>query len=374
MRAGADPARFYDDDWFFAATQRIVDGRAGDIYNTNTPVTALLLAPLVGLAPARARVAWTLLNLCFLGLALAVTLRATRGDRLAGALGLGLLALYQPVAQQLYHGQAYALVLLGEAAILWAYLARREALAGGVLGLLLIGKTAGLLLPLLLLAQRRWRALGALLLAVAAVGLGTLPWLGLAAWRVYAAELLRFRGRPEIAVTAYQDLPGLLAHLFRPDPRWNPTPLLDAPRLATALLLPLALALVAPTLLATWRADPAARRGRALPFAAWMCLTVILSPVSEGYHFTLLLVPIAILLADWREVRPAPGRAALTLLGVGLLAAPLPYQDPRLAAGAWALCAYPRLYGALILWALALLALRGASPRGGAGDPGEAAT
>src|SRR5262249_1808481 len=150
--------------------------------NTNTPVTSLLFAPLVGLAPATARALWVGLNVLFLGLALLVTLRATRGGLLAGAAGLVLLALYQPVAEQVHLGQAYTLALLWQAVVLWASLARRDAVAGSVLGLMLIGKTAGLLLPLLLLAQRRWRALGWMVLMIAGVVLLTLPWLGVGAW------------------------------------------------------------------------------------------------------------------------------------------------------------------------------------------------
>src|SRR5437764_1065827 len=74
--------------------------------------------------------------------------------------GLALLALFQPAREEVRLGQAYALLLLGEVALLWAYLARRERTAGLLLGLLLGVKTAGLLLPALLLARRRWRALG----------------------------------------------------------------------------------------------------------------------------------------------------------------------------------------------------------------------
>src|SRR4051794_8184227 len=169
VRDGADPARFYDDDWFFEQTKRVVSTRAGDIYNTNTPVTALLFWPLVGFTPDTARLLWTGLNLLFLGLALVLTLRATRGDLLAGAIGLALLALSQPVADQVHLGQAYALVLLGEAVVLWAYLSGRDTLAGTVLGLLLVVKSAGLLLPLLLLGQRRWRALCWMVATIAGV-------------------------------------------------------------------------------------------------------------------------------------------------------------------------------------------------------------
>ena len=166
-----------------------------------------------------------------------------------------------------------------------------------------------------------------------------------------------------MAVAAYQDLPGLVWHLLRPDPRWNPAPALAALRLAAALAIALPLTLMAATFLLTRRADPRCRRTDALALAAWMTLTIILSPVSEDYHYTLLLVPIVILLAYWRDA--GPGRPALIALalGVALIGAPLPYKDPALSVGARALLAYPKLYGALVLWAVALFALRRPAPR-----------
>src|SRR5205814_7104372 len=99
--------------------------------------------------------------------------------------GLALLALFQLAREEVRLGQAYALLLLGEVALLWAYLAHRERTAGLFLGLLLGVKTAGLLLPALLLAGRRWRALGWTLVALALVLIPLLPWLGPAAWSTH---------------------------------------------------------------------------------------------------------------------------------------------------------------------------------------------
>ena len=46
----------------------------------------------------------------------------------------------------------------------------------------------------------------------------------------------------------------------------------------------------------------------------------------------------------------------LTLtVGAILIAVDLPYRSAELADGAWALLAYPKLYGALLLWGLALV-------------------
>ncbi|HEX5505750.1 MAG TPA: glycosyltransferase family 87 protein [Thermomicrobiales bacterium] len=362
VREGRPAARLYDDAWFRAQTARLGLAGAEDIFNVNPPPAALLFWPLAGLTPREARALWTAVNLLCLALAWWGLVRLTRAGPVAGALGLALLAVYEPARAELHLGQAYALLLLAAVALLWAYVAGRDGPAGVLLGLMLAVKTAGILLPLLFVAQRRWRALAWTAATVAGAAMLSVPVLGLAAWRTYAGLLLRFGGRPELAVTAYQDLPGLLAHLFRFDAVWNPAPLVAAPLLATALLPPLALGLVALTFWATARPDPRDRHARALGFAAWLTLTLILSPVSEDYHYTVLLAPLAVALAGWRDLRPGWPALVLLVVGVALVAAPLPYKSPALADGARALLAYPKLYGALALWSGTLVTLRRVAP------------
>jgi len=105
--------------------------------------------------------------------------------------------------------------------------------------------------------------------------------------------------------------------------------------------------------LSTYRAHITDRAD--LIFAAIVSANVILSPVSLDYHYALLLVPIVILMAWVREQAVAwPG--IVLAAAMLLLAADLPYRAPQLAAGAWALLTYPTLYGAWLLWGLALWA------------------
>src|ERR1035437_3228764 len=48
---GANPAHFYDDEWFRLQTIRLGFGAAQDIYNVNPPAAALLMVPLAELSP-----------------------------------------------------------------------------------------------------------------------------------------------------------------------------------------------------------------------------------------------------------------------------------------------------------------------------------
>src|SRR5690606_5556584 len=97
---------------------------------------------------------------------------------------------------------------------------------------------------------------------------------------------------------------------------------------------------------------------RVLAVAAWATLDVAFSPVSADYHYVLMLAPIGILLADWRDTRPSWAWLANLVFGNCLMGAPLPYKSPSLALGGWSIFAYPKLYGALLLWILTIAALR----------------
>lgn len=349
LREGQPVSRFYDNGWFRLQIARF-EPAVSDIYNINPPTTALLAAPLAGLAHDPARVIWEVFSLLVLaaGLGLLFWQLNLRGP--AGLAFLGLVFVYQPLWSNFQHAQAYV-VLFGLLALAWhGHRRGQPAIFGGALGLLLILKTACTMLWLLPLTGRKWRVLGIGAGVALIVALATLPWIGLDAWRTYLPLLAGLTSRPETAVTAYQTLLSFFRHLFTYDPQWNPSPLWLAPILGQALpWLGLVIMLAASGYVVYLDADAD------LAFALFAICAVVLSPVSLDYHYTLLLVPIALLIA-WagRQASLWPwivlGAAAL------MIAADLPYRSPRVAVGALALLAYPKLYGACLLWALAWLA------------------
>jgi hypothetical protein len=331
---------------------------ADDIYNLNPPTMALLFWPLAVLPPYEAKAVWTGLNLLLLGLALGGVIHTIRGGPLEAAAGIVLIAVFQPIREDLRLGQVYVLLLAIAVVVLWSYVEGRALWTGLGIGLLLGLKTAGVGLLVLLVSQRRWRALVwtggtlAVLSGASALVLGVGP------WARYLTFLSRFRTHPELAVTAYQDLPGFYLHLFSRDATWNASPLFAVPWLGALLAGGSALALLGLTLRWTERLDPSSRGGRALAFAAWATLDLVLSPVSEDYHYVLALAPIGIVLANWLDGRPGRAGLAILAIAIGLIGAPLPYKAPSLAVGGWAILAYPKLYGALLLWSLVSTALR----------------
>ena len=351
LREGQPVSRFYDNDWFRAQVNRI-NPAVSDIYNVNPPTTVLLMLPLAWLDHDTARVGWVSLSIIILGASLAFVMRQLHLSGVAGLLFLGLVFVYQPLFANLKHGQAY-IFLLGLLALAWyGHRRGRPTLFGSALGSLLILKTAGAMLWLLPAIGRKWRVVVVGLGVVLGVALASLPWIGLEAWRTYLPLLAGLTARPETAVPAYQTVMSFFRHLFTYDPQWNPAPLWLAPVLGQALpwlVIVVMLAASGYTVLRGAEAD--------LAFALFAIASVVLTPVSLDYHYTLLLMPIAILIA-WAGRQASAWPWIVLAAGAALIAADLPYNSPRVAVGALALLAYPKLYGAGLLWALAWWASR----------------
>jgi hypothetical protein len=343
---GADVHRFYDDAWFMAQVARF-EPDIVDLYGANQPTMSLLLLAVAPLEYRAARILWTLMSIAMVvgGVLWAARLGGLPSEWMAALLAF--VFLFQPVRANLFHGAAYALMLLLLVGAWWAYRTRRDAGVGASLGLMFSAKTAGLAYWLLLLVRRRWRALawgGGTVLLLASI---SVPIVGVPAWLAYAERALQLPSEPSLAVTAYQTVPGWFRHLLAHHPVWNPQPISDAPVLAAAL---------------TWLAAGAmllasgfvARRNPSdLVFGSFAALGLMLSPVSTDTHYTMALLPIVILLSALRA-RMLSAEGLLLIAAALLIAGDLPYTSPRLAAGAWAFFAYPKLYGAFLLWALSL--------------------
>ena len=302
---------------------------------------------------------WLAGSLAVLAASLAVCCWQLNLRGMAAAAFLALAFVYQPLFANMQHAQAYV-VLLGLLVLAWhGYRRGRPWLLGGALGLMLVLKTAAAMLWLLPAAARRWRAIAVGLGVAVLAALAALPWIGPDG----LARLPAAAGRPQrpagnvghrLSDGAEPFHGTCLSTMRAGTPRRCGT----QPALGLVLAWVGLAALLAASGYATARGAPAD-----LCFALFAIASVVLSPVSLDYHYTLLLVPVAILLAD--VVRQ--GRAwqwAVLAGGAGLIAASLPYNSPRLRNGALALLAYPKLYGALLLWALAWwAAMRSANAR-----------
>lgn len=358
LLSGQFDARVYDNAWFEAQARAAMNGEASDIFNVNPPSTAWMMVGLATLSPHTARIAWTLGNLVLLMAALALL----GGELGLGGAGLGLLALialgFMPIGENFRLGQAYILLLFLYALALRGFLCGEDGLLGLSLALLLALKSAGAPLLLLLLVWRRWRALGIALAGIALIVVGGLPWIGPDTWRAYLLALPEIGRGPWVTSIFYQTTNSLWQHLFRYDLQWNPGAVADLPALATVLTLLSAGVALAVTLRSTRQDKPLD-----LVFAAFVTLSVLLAPIGEQHHHTVLLLPLAVILARAKQVspsRPQPAQVAAWALAAGALILLAKTIDLRHAetAGWGALLAYPRVYGTWLLWAGLMLWLK----------------
>jgi hypothetical protein len=348
--------RIYDDAWFFERSLQLTDGRVGELFRPNPPTAALLAMPVAGLDVETARRIWLLLDVLLVGLAIAALLAALpslRSPPRAAAL-VALCLAWAPLRETVAIGQAYALVLALSAISLWAIVGDRHAVAGISVGLSGVLKLASIPLFVLLVVRGAWRSVVVAAGTAVVLAAVTLPFAGVEGWAAFARSLAGdFAGRPaSLAVTAYQSATGLFQHLAAPDPAWNPGAIVSWPVAAEVASTTVSVVAIVATM---WLGR---RGGAALSVAAAVALGVLVLHVAQEYHFAVLLVPAAVAAARWFD---GQDRGVIGSIWLGaslvLLAAPLPYKDPALADGWVALLAYPRLYGAWLLWGWLIRAL-----------------
>lgn len=348
--------RLYDNAWF---SSRIVDlgfVNVRDIFNVQMPTMSLLMVPLAWLHPDTARLLWTLLGLVWLVTGLALLMSALGLSPWRGLWVLPLCLAYAPITQNIRYGQAYLMLLFLTCALFWLMLRgtensgpRSDRWAGLILALLLILKSAVMWLwPLLLLTGRRRVVFWGLLSATGIV-LVSLPRISLVAWQTYLREIPAFLEAPSRYVTGYQTVTSLIGHLTVYDETFNPHPVVNWPFLAR-LLPPLLLLVVLACSVYLSQLTKAGFEARALTLALFLAPAVANAPVGEGYHYTLILP--AIIIACWWAWQAHIGWLAWGVLAIAvfLLGAPLPYQVEPLKVSWMALLAYPRVYGAYLLW------------------------
>jgi hypothetical protein len=313
-----------------------------------------MMMPLAALSMGTARTLWAGTSLIFLFLGITLfgfVIFRVPFETKAFYMTTALLLLSAPLAENFEYGQAYGTLLAFYAIALFALCSGLDWLAGCTLGLALALKASGLPLLMLFLLKGRWRLVGWALISFAALALFSIPLVGIDTWQIYLFEMIpRFLADPVIAVTAYQTIPGFLRHLFAYHEIWNPSPLANWPSFAKLFSLLITFTLVGAAGLASRRAT------LAWTFCVGLLLSVILVPAAVEHHF-LLLFPAFLLAAHSPFVSKFP-----LYIAAGLIIVPLMYTAKQFSTGPWALMAYPRLYGALILLLLLHLHEKNSKP------------
>jgi len=345
LSEGENVSRFYYDDWFSGNVKRFVS-EVYEIYNVNMPTTSLIILPLVNFDYSTARIIWTIFNFIILFAVVLFLIQKFNFKEFWTPLILILFLSYQPLYANILFGQAYILIFCLLTVAWYAYVSGNEKLLGVAIGLIFILKSTSFIFWLFLLVQRRWRSLVWGLLTVSVVILFSLPWIGFDVWQTYAEKITGFVSNPSLNVTAYQTLHSFFHHLTTFSKEWNPEPLFNLPLLGNLLSILSLLIIVAVSSFIAFKQNKSE-----IAFGIFIIVGLIISPVSLDYHYTILLLPILILINNVQKDSMLM-HWVMILIFISLIAVYLPYASPRLAKGVWAVFAYPKLYGAIGLWGL----------------------
>ncbi len=307
------------------------------------PTTALLFVPFAALPYGWGALAWTAATVAALGLALCWARPLLQSRQADHRLFVLVIWSTPPVFELIGSGQSTALALL--VVLLSLRLADRghEIGSGAVLAAGLYKPHLFLLVPVVLLMQRRYRALGALTATSVLVVLATLPVVGLEAWtnwgRTLASPLYSDQVRANLA-WKMQSVPALHTALGGPD---------------SIVYVYLAVGVVA----FVWTARKFSGDTPRV-WALALMTTVVFSPHVMVYDLV-LLVPVAAYLLSRRDTRAARLLGILTC--VLLWSMPLRYalaaKDPQLHA----LSAPWSALSLLGLWLLLAIDGRSSTPR-----------
>jgi hypothetical protein len=334
----------YDRGWFLAEAAR--QGVGGlPSFVPHPPANAALLMSVAWLPLTAAKAVWTVfLCACLVGsfVILCQVLPTSRWW-----LALVFLLPLAATRNALLYGQPYPLLLLLLCASLLAEVRGRPWAAGALLAPLVVLKLYGVPFLLGLLATRRWRgaaAMAAGVLVLASAGAVVVGW---PVHSAYVREVLpaSLEGRVQDPYSTIWQSGASLAHrLFQHEGYLNPQPAWDSPAVLRVVrrAFPAAVLLLTLALLARRREGADAPRD----FGALTLAALAIAPLTATYHFVLLILPAAVLMAR--------DKTASALLLLAIAGSPLPHYFAPFASGWMNLLAYPRPFAVLALLGMAL--------------------
>jgi hypothetical protein len=348
-RERVDPSRAYEWIWLQREKDhRDIDQRVVGLVPI-TPFSTLAMWPLTGLPPLVAKHAWLVFNLALL-LPIAWLMSSVSGLSL---LEVGcLLGLSFPLHRNLLYGQYYIVLLGILTAACWAMQRQRNRIAGSLIALGVAVKIFPVILTLHFIRKKNWEALLACLLTGILCLLVSVSVFGWSLHRTYVLQVLPWTLRGEV-LDPYNpgssSLSTLLHRLFIFEPQLNAHPALRAPWLFVILHPAFQLALLLPALLCigTRKSSP---DQTSLEWSALLLATLTLTPLPASYHFTVLVLPVAIVCGRLVQERR---RALLAVVIALYLAVGYPGWNVERADGWHSLLHVKRLYALILLTVLA---------------------
>jgi hypothetical protein len=311
-REGSDTARIYE--WIWLQRQKNHREVNHEIISLVpiTPFSTLIVWPLAALRPLDAKHWWLIINILFI---VATTILLRSLVRFPWRRVALLAALSVPLNKNFLFGQYYVLLLFILTLACWCYVNHKRFASGMLIGLGFGVKLFPLLYLVYFLRKRDIRALAGGIVGGVGAAIVSILVFGWQANRVLVEQVLPWTLRGE-GMDPYNLSSGsiatLLHRLFIYEPQLNPNPTMHAVRIF-AVLLPLAqTALFAPALLLV---KPGYNPSRLqLEWSAILLGSLAISTLPAGYHFTLLILPVCLMLGAVRERALPTATAALLLL------------------------------------------------------------
>ena len=349
----------------FSNPHALVEGDYGFV---NIPIVAWLFVPFLLVSKSIAFKLFCVLGLGVVAWAYVLARRTDDGIARAGYWALGPLVVSGAFAQSLLSGNLSHFVLLLLVAACFFVSRRRDLIAGALFAVCAVIKLPLLLVGIYLLARGRWKAL----IAYSVTGLvilgASVALYGIPLHLDWAGHVLKFVGR---AVPAYnvQSVTGFLARLLMdtgPDPRnWRLYEVTPTFGLINKVLL---LALLGSCVAVLWRAGrPRSTREFLLEISATLCLALLVSSLSWTHYYVMLWLPLAVLIACWKDGWLKPLDVKLLVAATVLMSLPS-VVDPPSFGWAWLTAFYQKVwlshtfYGGVLAFAL-LLKVRLSAPR-----------
>jgi Glycosyltransferase family 87/Glycosyl transferase family 2 len=278
------------------------------------PFYTVVIAPLGWLGFHPAYLALAAVNVLLLAATVFAMSRASRWSRGETIVAGVITAAFLPVWVVIFQGQSDFFILLALSLSYYFWTRDREGWAGVFAGLAIVKPQMVLVIPLLLLARRAWRALGGFIAAAGGLFVVSLAFFDVHVWADYLGLIAPWAGGGSLSLpitgqSAYS-LRGLLEGA-------------SGARVVALVVLALALLLVFVTL--RWRAP---RSGLDMAFA--VAASVVLSPYLNIHDLALLAVPLLAVAGLARS-----GELIHPRLGWGVVAASVVAINLSSAVGTW---------------------------------------
>lgn len=292
---GYDTSRVYEWIWL----QREKDHRSLDIPAVGmvplTPFSTLVMWPLATVPALGAKHVWIIANLALLA-PLCWFIHSLTGlsyRRIALVVAFSF-----PLQRNLLFGQYYVLLLVLIVAACWCYVKEHYVLSGALIAVAAACKIFPVLLVVLFLQRRNWRAVASF--AVTGIGTAALS-IAVFGWsvnRTYLHQILPWALHGE-AMEPYipsASISSILHYLLLAEPQWNPHPWHNSPLLYALLQPALQMLLLAPAILLIRRNDRTSEQ-IILEWIGLLTASLAISTAPASYHFVLMVFPVCVLAA-----------------------------------------------------------------------------